>query len=46
MPSTDAFDRDGMRVFGINLYALVPSARTISIYDAAVRRNEAIASQL
>lgn len=39
----EAFDRNGVRVFGINVYKLLPSAKAISIYDVAVLRNESIA---
>jgi hypothetical protein len=41
--AVEAFDRDGMRVFGIDIYKLLPSAKTISIDDIAVRRNQSIA---
>jgi hypothetical protein len=39
----EAFDRQGVRIFGIDIYRLLPGAQTISIYDVAVRRNESIA---
>jgi hypothetical protein len=40
----EAFDRSGVRVFGINVYKLLPAAKTISISDVAVRRsNKSIA---
>lgn len=39
----EAFDRNGVRVLGVNVYKLLPSAKTISISDVAVRRNESIA---
>jgi hypothetical protein len=39
----EAFDRYGVRVFGIDIYKLLPSAKTISIDDIAVRRNQSIA---
>jgi hypothetical protein len=39
----EVFDRQGVRLFGIDIYRLLPSAQTVSIYDVAVRRNESIA---
>jgi hypothetical protein len=39
----EAFDRYDARVFGVNIYQLLPSAKTVSIYDAAVRRGQSIA---
>jgi len=39
----EAFDRHGVRVFGIDIYKLLPSAKRISIDDIAVRRNQSIA---
>jgi hypothetical protein len=39
----EAFDRNGARVFGIDIYKLLPSAKTISIDDIAVRRSQSIA---
>jgi hypothetical protein len=41
--SVEAFDMAGVRVLGLNIYKLLPSAETISIDDIAVRRNESIA---
>ena len=34
--AVEAFDRDGMRVFGIDIYKLLPSAQMVSIDDVAV----------
>jgi hypothetical protein len=39
----EAFDRYDARVFGVNIYQLLPSAKNVSIYDAAVRRGQSIA---
>ena len=39
----EAFDRNGVRVLGVNVYKLLPFAKTISISDVAVLRNESIA---
>jgi hypothetical protein len=39
----EGFDRNGVRVLGVNVYELLPTAKTISISDLAVRRNESIA---
>jgi hypothetical protein len=39
----EAFDRSGVRVFGIDIYKLLPSAKVVSIDDVAVGRDEAIA---
>jgi hypothetical protein len=39
----EAFDRNGVRIWGVNIYKLLPSAKEVSIHDVAVRRNESIA---
>jgi len=39
----EAFDRYGARVFGLNIYQLLPPASTVSIHDVAVRRGQSIA---
>ena len=41
--AVEAFDRHGVRVFGINIYQLLPNAETISLDDVALRRDESIA---
>ena len=39
----EAFDPNGERVFGVNLFKLLPSAKTISIEDVAARRGQPLA---